>query len=168
MSETVERGDPMLVGVQMQRLARLAHRVVWVNPRVSASGFSVRASGMVAALPHCDALVSGHSFEALTEVVEAIETTSGRTGRPIAALPPVEAGTAGDSSGQRHSGPGQLRRDAERSRAEQGQRDSGVGDRHMTATAKTCIYPGCERPAVPAHPQGRAAARVLRPGRTMR
>ena len=24
----------------------------------------------------------------------------------------------------------------------------------MTATAKTCIYPGCERPAVPAHPQG--------------
>ena len=27
---------------------------------------------MVAALPHCDALVSGHSFEALGEVVEAI------------------------------------------------------------------------------------------------
>jgi hypothetical protein len=21
-------------------------------------------------------------------------------------------------------------------------------------TAKTCIYPGCERPAAPAHPQG--------------
>ena len=27
---------------------------------------------MVAALPHCDALVSGHSFQALGEVVEAI------------------------------------------------------------------------------------------------
>ena len=27
---------------------------------------------MVAALPHCDALVSGHSFAALGEVVEAI------------------------------------------------------------------------------------------------
>ena len=46
----------------MERLARLAHRIVWVNPRVSASSFSVRAGGMVAALPHCDALVSGHSF----------------------------------------------------------------------------------------------------------
>ena len=53
---------PALVGREMQRLARLAHRIVWVNPRVSASAFSVQAGGMVAALPHCDALVSGHSF----------------------------------------------------------------------------------------------------------
>jgi hypothetical protein len=56
----------------MERLARLAHRIVWVNPRVSASAFSVRAGGMVAALPHCDALVSGHSFEALGDVAAAI------------------------------------------------------------------------------------------------
>jgi uncharacterized protein with von Willebrand factor type A (vWA) domain len=72
LSDGWERGDPMLVGREMERLARLAHRIVWVNPRVSASAFSVRAGGMLAALPHCDALVSGHSFEALAEVVEAI------------------------------------------------------------------------------------------------
>jgi hypothetical protein len=56
----------------MERLSRLAHRIVWVNPRVSASRFSVQAGGMVAALPYCDALVSGHSFSALGEVAEAI------------------------------------------------------------------------------------------------
>jgi hypothetical protein len=56
----------------MARLARLAHRIVWVNPRVGADDFSVRSGGMVAALPHCDALVSGHSFAALAEVAEAI------------------------------------------------------------------------------------------------
>jgi uncharacterized protein with von Willebrand factor type A (vWA) domain len=72
LSDGWERGDPQLVGREMARLARLANRIVWVNPRVSASGFSVRAGGMVAALPHCDALVSGHSFQALAEVVEAI------------------------------------------------------------------------------------------------
>ena len=72
ISDGWERGDPALVGRQMERLARLAHRIVWVNPRVSASAFSVRAGGMVAALPHCDALVSGHSFRALGEVVAAI------------------------------------------------------------------------------------------------
>ena len=72
LSDGWERGDPALVGREMQRLARLAHRIVWVNPRVSASAFSVQAGGMVAALPHCDALVSGHSFDALTEVAEAI------------------------------------------------------------------------------------------------
>jgi uncharacterized protein len=76
LSDGWERGDPMLVGREMERLARLAHRIVWVNPRVSASGFSVQAGGMVAALPHCDALVSGHSFEALGEVAEAIAAPS--------------------------------------------------------------------------------------------
>jgi uncharacterized protein with von Willebrand factor type A (vWA) domain len=72
LSDGWERGDPALVGREMERLARLAHRIVWVNPRVSADSFSVQAGGMVAALPHCDALVSGHSFKALGEVVAAI------------------------------------------------------------------------------------------------
>jgi uncharacterized protein with von Willebrand factor type A (vWA) domain len=76
LSDGWERGDPKLVGQEMERLARLAHRIVWVNPRVSASGFSPKAGGMVAALEHCDALVSGHSFEALAEVVNAIGAPS--------------------------------------------------------------------------------------------
>ena len=53
LSDGWERGDPMLVGREMERLARLAHRIVWVNPRVSASAFSPRAGrhdGSTAAL----------------------------------------------------------------------------------------------------------------------
>ena len=72
LSDGWERGEPTLVGQEMERLARLAHRIVWVNPRVSARSFRVRAGGMVAAMPYCDALVSGHSFQALGEVVAAI------------------------------------------------------------------------------------------------
>ena len=83
LSDGWERGDPALVAREMERLARLAHRIVWVNPRVSASAFTVRAGGMVAALPHCDALVSGHSFEALGEVVAAI------AGEPVEATVPA-------------------------------------------------------------------------------
>jgi uncharacterized protein len=93
LSDGWERGDPALVGREMARLARLAHRIVWVNPRVGARGFSVRAGGMVAALPHCDALVSGHSFEALGEVVEAIGARS-RQDVPAPATPAAEP--AGD------------------------------------------------------------------------
>ena len=88
LSDGWERGDPMLVGREMARLARLAYRIVWVNPRVSASAFSVRSGGMVAALPHCDALVSGHSLAALDEVVAAI------AGEPVgtsAHWPPPDA-----------------------------------------------------------------------------
>jgi uncharacterized protein len=72
LSDGWERGEPGLVAREMARLSRLAHRIVWVNPRVAASAFSPSAGGMSAALPYCDALVSGHSFEALQEVVEAI------------------------------------------------------------------------------------------------
>jgi uncharacterized protein len=72
LSDGWERGDPILVGREMQRLSRLAYRVVWVNPRVSATGFEPRAGGMAAALPYCDALVSGHSLQALEQVIDAI------------------------------------------------------------------------------------------------
>jgi uncharacterized protein len=72
LSDGWERGDPALVAREMERLSRLAHRIVWVNPRVAATGFSPQAGGMAAALPYCDALVSGHSLEALSEVAEAI------------------------------------------------------------------------------------------------
>ncbi len=86
LSDGWERDDPALVGREMERLARLAHRIVWVNPRVGASAFAVRAGGMVAALPHCDALVSGHSFAALGEVVDAIGARSW-SGESLAAEP---------------------------------------------------------------------------------
>jgi len=110
LSDGWERGDPTLVAREMGRLARLAHRIVWVNPRVSAGGFSVQAGGMVAALPHCDALVSGHSFEALGEVVEAIaaETWAGQEPppgepapehEPWASATPVAGSSVGMPSG---------------------------------------------------------------------
>jgi hypothetical protein len=87
LSDGWERGDPGLVGREMARLSRLAHRIVWVNPRAAASGFSVRAGGMVAALPHCDALVSGHSYDALGAVVAAIGA-SGEGEEPVPGEPP--------------------------------------------------------------------------------
>jgi uncharacterized protein len=72
LSDGWERGDPALVGREMERLSRLAYRIVWVNPRVAAPGFAPTTGGMAAALPHVDELVSGHSLAALDEVVAAI------------------------------------------------------------------------------------------------
>jgi uncharacterized protein len=76
LSDGWERGDPALVAREMERLHRLAYRIVWVNPRVGARGFEARAGGLVAALPYCDALVSGHSLDALGEVADAIGASS--------------------------------------------------------------------------------------------
>jgi uncharacterized protein with von Willebrand factor type A (vWA) domain len=89
LSDGWERGDPALVGREMERLRRLAYRIVWVNPRVSARDFEARAGGLVAGLPFCDALVSGHSLEALDEVAEAIGAprTEELDARPLAPDP---------------------------------------------------------------------------------
>ena len=101
LSDGWERGDPELVAAaRWSGSSRLAHRIVWVNPRVSARDFSVRAGGMVAALPHCDALVSGHSFRALDEVVDAIG------GAPIAPPPEPEAGPSPSRGRARPRSPG--------------------------------------------------------------
>jgi uncharacterized protein with von Willebrand factor type A (vWA) domain len=82
LSDGWERGDPELVGREMQRLARLAYRIVWVNPRAAAREFVPRAGGMMAALPHCDALLSGHSLAALSDVAEAIAAENNAGPRP--------------------------------------------------------------------------------------
>jgi hypothetical protein len=74
----------------MERLSRLAYRIIWVNPRAAAKGFAPRAGGMAAALPHCDALVSGHSLEALDEVVDAIGARRADAGEPPPALTTAE------------------------------------------------------------------------------
>ena len=144
LSDGWERGDPALVGREMARLARLAHRIVWVNPRVGASAFSVRAGGMVAALPHCDALVSGHSF-ARARRGRRRDRRRGRRGPR-----PAPAGRS------RSRGRARRRCPAARSRCRAATaRAAGTRRRGGRSVAeKTCIYPGCERPAVPPHPLG--------------
>jgi hypothetical protein len=90
LSDGWERGDPALLGEQMARLHRLAHRVVWSNPRAGRAGFTPVAGGMAAALPHVDQFVSGHSLAALERLAAIVAgardpDSSGRS-RPV--VPP--------------------------------------------------------------------------------
>jgi uncharacterized protein len=75
VSDGWERDDPSVLAQQMAALGRHAHRVVWANPRAAAPGFAPLAGGMAAALPHVDAFISGHSADALIEVVRALGAT---------------------------------------------------------------------------------------------
>jgi uncharacterized protein with von Willebrand factor type A (vWA) domain len=60
------------MAVRMARLARMAHRIVWVNPRSAADGFEPLVGGMAAALPHCTTMLSGHSLSAMRAVLSAL------------------------------------------------------------------------------------------------
>jgi len=72
LSDGWDRGDPDLLGAEMARLSRVAHRVVWVNPLKASPGFEPLARGMAAAVPHVDELVSGHSLASLEELVALV------------------------------------------------------------------------------------------------
>jgi uncharacterized protein with von Willebrand factor type A (vWA) domain len=72
VSDGWESEDPALLGEQMARLSRLAHRIVWVNPRLQSDRYQPLAGGMAAALPHVDVFTSGHSLSALDDVLAAI------------------------------------------------------------------------------------------------
>ncbi len=71
-SDGWERGDAAELGEQMQRLRRLAHRVVWVNPHRGKEGYEPVQQGIQAALPHCDDFVAGHSLSTFAEVLEVV------------------------------------------------------------------------------------------------
>lgn len=71
-SDGWERGDPELLGEQMARLRRIAHRVVWVNPHRGKTGYEPVQQGVLAALPHCDEFVAGHSLATFAELTEVI------------------------------------------------------------------------------------------------
>lgn len=72
VSDGWESGDPALLGEQMARLSRLAHRIVWVNPRSKSDRYQPLVGGMAAALPHVNTFASGHSLQALDDVLAAI------------------------------------------------------------------------------------------------
>ncbi|MBF9073712.1 vWA domain-containing protein [Streptacidiphilus fuscans] len=72
LSDGWERGDPAVLAAQMQRLHRLAHRVVWANPRKAHPGYAPLAAGMAAALPSVDVFVEGHSLAALEHLAAVV------------------------------------------------------------------------------------------------
>ncbi|TDV41873.1 hypothetical protein CLV71_119195 [Actinophytocola oryzae] len=71
-SDGWERGDASLLGEQLARLSRLAHRVLWVNPHAGRDGYAPVQSGIAAALPHVDALLAGHSLATLEDLMREV------------------------------------------------------------------------------------------------
>jgi uncharacterized protein with von Willebrand factor type A (vWA) domain len=76
LSDGWDRGDPALLGEQMERLHRITFRTIWVNPLKVTPGYAPLARGMAAALPHVDAFVEGHSVAAMEELAATISAAS--------------------------------------------------------------------------------------------
>ncbi len=67
-----QRGDPALLAQQIERLHRLAHRLIWVNPLKGSPRYEPLARGIAAALPFVDEFVAGHNLQSLETLGELL------------------------------------------------------------------------------------------------
>lgn len=72
-SDGLDRGDPELLAGAMERLHRLCHRIVWLNPHKDDDrDFRPSTLGMMVAAPHVDLLLSGHDLASLEELARLL------------------------------------------------------------------------------------------------
>jgi uncharacterized protein with von Willebrand factor type A (vWA) domain len=78
-SDGLDRGDPAGLATAMERLSRLSHRIVWLNPHKGTDAdFRPSTLGMMVAAPHIDVLLSGHDLRSLEEFAALLPSLSSR------------------------------------------------------------------------------------------
>ena len=77
-SDGWDADPPERLARAMARLHRRAFRVVWINPRAGAPGFTPRVGAMAAALPFCDELLPADTFASLAHVLDRVTRRTGR------------------------------------------------------------------------------------------
>ncbi|MBV9810800.1 MAG: VWA domain-containing protein [Solirubrobacterales bacterium] len=73
LSDGWDRGDPEELALEMARLRRSAHRLVWLNPLAAHPEFAPLTRGMRAAIPHTDDLLAGNSLASLEQLAVILE-----------------------------------------------------------------------------------------------
>ena len=70
-SDGLDRGDPALLESSMEKLSRLCHRIVWMNPhKGDEANFKPNSLGMMVAEPFVDEIFSGHNLASLEHFAE--------------------------------------------------------------------------------------------------
>jgi uncharacterized protein with von Willebrand factor type A (vWA) domain len=72
ITDGLDRGDPERLAREMERLQLSARRVIWLNPLLRWEGFSARARGIRAILPHVDSFRACHSIASLEDLSAAL------------------------------------------------------------------------------------------------
>ena len=73
LSDGWDRGEPEVLSVEMERLQRCSHRLVWLNPLKASPDYEPLTRGMQAALPHVDHFLAGNSLASLAELALLLE-----------------------------------------------------------------------------------------------
>jgi uncharacterized protein with von Willebrand factor type A (vWA) domain len=73
-SDGLDRGDPAVLDLALERLSRLSHRIVWMNPMKGESDeeYVAASLGMSVAMPYVDLVWSGHNLDSLVEFADVL------------------------------------------------------------------------------------------------
>jgi uncharacterized protein with von Willebrand factor type A (vWA) domain len=71
-TDGLEREGVEALGAETQRLHMSCRRLIWLNPLLRFDGFSAKAQGLRAMLPHVDEFRPIHSLKSMAELVRAI------------------------------------------------------------------------------------------------
>ncbi len=72
ISDGWDRGDPELLGQEMDRLHRSCHRLIWLNPLLGSPGYEPLTRGIQAALPHVDEFLPVHNLVSLEQLAQVL------------------------------------------------------------------------------------------------
>lgn len=74
LSDGWDCGDPDLLRLEIARLARSVHRIVWLNPLAARADYRPATRGMQAVMPHIDYLLPAGSVMDLRGVVRLLDS----------------------------------------------------------------------------------------------
>jgi len=97
-SDGWDSDPPEDLATAMAKLSRLAHRVVWLNPRAGAENYEPTVGAMAAALPHCDALLPADTFGELRDALHSLRS-HGEPRRGVAKARAVNSRASRGSTG---------------------------------------------------------------------
>lgn len=76
VSDGWDCGDPEVLHLEMSRLARSVHRVIWLNPLAGRAGYQPETRGMKTVLPFVDDFLPSASLQDLSDVVDLLESVT--------------------------------------------------------------------------------------------
>ncbi len=75
ISDGWDTGDPQHLGLEMRRLSRAVHQVIWLNPLAGHAEFTPQARGMAAALPFVDDLLAAGTARNLVDLIGLLQSS---------------------------------------------------------------------------------------------
>ena len=95
VSDGWDRGEPELLGQEMERLQRSSRRLIWLSPLAGNENYEPLTQGLRAATPFIDDLLPVHNLAALMDLARHLNALAGgspsRRQRPMGAAAEAEA-----------------------------------------------------------------------------